>query len=288
MGDVPAQLGGTFGTGAAQEGAVLVLFHLGAADRTVTRQMIGLSALGALGEVYLQNFRDDLTGLADQHRVTDADIPLADEILVVQRCIGDGGTRQTDGLHHRLGGQHTGTAHLHHNILHHRGLDLRGILVSHGPPGSLGGGAHPIALGKIVDLDHSAVDVAGELIPVLVDGSHVVNDFLHIFQSLVGNHLEFKIFQIGKGLLMGIKLHTLDQLNIEDIDIQRSAGSNFGIQLTQGTGCCVPGIGEEGLALRFLALIQLVEGFFRHEHLAPDDQAGRCVFQCHGDGADGL
>ena len=53
---------------------------------------------------------------------------LGDVILIVWGGEGDGGPRQTHRLQLRLGGQHAGAAHLHHDIPQHRLLLLRGYL----------------------------------------------------------------------------------------------------------------------------------------------------------------
>ena len=73
--------------------------------------------------------------------------------------IGDGGTRQPDSPDHRLGRQYARTAHLDHNILHHRGLDLRRIFVGRCPPGELGGGTQPFPLDPLEEdmATHSSI-----------------------------------------------------------------------------------------------------------------------------------
>ena len=286
--NIPAQLCRTLSTGAAQESAIFILFHLCAADRTVCRQEISFRSFGTFGKVHLQNFRNDLSGLPDQNRITNADIPLGDEVLIVQCGIGHGGSRQTHSLHHSFRGQHSGTSHLDHDILHHCGLNLRRILICHSPSGALCGAAHAAALGQVIHFYHRTVDVTGKFIPVFIDGCNSLQNRIRVRQCHTVNDLEFQSFQIVKGFAVCRKGHTLAQLGIENVDIQAAAGSNLRIQLTQRAGSCIPRIGKERFSLLFLTLVELFEALFRHEHLAPDNESGRGIFQGHGNGADGL
>ena len=233
MGNVPAELGGTLRPGAAQERTVLVLLHGCAADRAAVGQMIGRSSLGALGKIDLQNFRDDLPCLADENGIADADVPLPDEILIVQRGVCHRRARQTDRPHHRLGGQHAGPSHLHHDVLHHGGLDFRGILVGSSPLGELGGIAQPFPLRQIVHLDDRTVDIADQLFPVLVDGQHFCINFRNFGQLFVWNHLEFQVFQVFQRLGVSGKLHAIRKLDVENINVQSPLRRDFRVKLPQ-------------------------------------------------------
>ena len=250
--------------------------------------MVSFRSFRTLGEVHFQNLRDDLACLADQHRIADADIPLGNKVLVVEGGIGHGGTSQTDRTNHRLGSQNTGSAHLNHDILHNGGLDFGRIFVGCCPPGEFCGGTQTFPLGQVIHLDNGTVNVTGQLLPGIVDGCHFLPDGCNVRESLLGDHLEFKGSQIFQGFRMAGEFCTLTQLDIEDIDIQSPFCCNLGIQLPQRTGCGIPGIGKQGLPFRLLTLIQLFKALFGHEHLAPDDQAGRGIFDGHGDRLDGF
>ena len=288
MGNVPAELGGTLRPGAAQERTVLVLLHGCAADRAAVGQMVGRRPLGALGKIDLQNFRDDLPCLADENGIADADVPLPDEILIVQRGVCHRRARQTDRPHHRLGGQHAGPSHLHHDVLHHGGLDFRGILVGSSPLGELGGIAQPFPLRKIVYLDDRTVNIADQLFPVLVDGQHFCINFRNFGQLFVGNHLEFQVFQVFQRLGMSGEFHAVRKLDVENINVQSPLRRDFRVELPQRPGGGVPGVGEQGLSQFLLTQIQLFKALFWHKDLAPDDKPGGCAGQGHGDGADGF
>ena len=86
---------------------------------------------------------------------------------------------------------------------------------------------------------------------------------------------------------MAGKIPALAQLEVEDPDIQQPLGADLRIQLPQGPGGGVAGVGKEGLARLLPLAVELVEHVFGHEHLAPDDEPGQLLRQGHGDGLDG-
>ena len=288
VGNISGKLGGTLRAGTAQECAVLILFYLRAANRTLARQEVRYCIFRTLGKVNFQNFRNDLTGFSNQDCITNADIPLRDKVLIVQRGIGHRSSRQPNRSNNRLRGQNTGATHLHHNILHHSGLDFRRIFVRSRPSGELCGGAKTLTLCKIIHFDHRAVNVAGKGFTGIVDVCNLCNNFIDIFQLLKRNYLEFEAFQINQGCLMTGKFDTFRQLDIENVNIQSTLGGNLGIQLPQRTGSRISGIGKEGLPFRFLTGIELLKALLRHKDFAANDQSGRRVFQIHGDRADGF
>ena len=288
VGKVPAQLGRALGAGAAKERPVLLPLCGGTAYGAAGRKPIGLGVFRPLGKVNLQDFRDNLSGLANQHRISDADVPLGDKVLIMKGCIGDGGSSQPHRAHHCLGGEHTGSSHLHHNILHHRGLDFRGILVGSGPSGELGCGAQLLPQSQGIHLDYGTVNVTGQVLPVFIDGLHRLANLLGGGKNLAGNDLEMQIPQVPEGLAVGLKFHTLRQLDIENQNIQSPFGSNLGVQLPQRAGSCISGVGEKGLPFCLLLFVELAEALLGHEHLSPHNQPGRSIGNGHGNGRDGF
>ena len=250
--------------------------------------MIGRRPLGAPGKIDFQNFWDDLPCLADEDGIANADVPLPDEILIVQRGVRHRCSRQTDRPHNGLGSQHAGSSHLHHDVLHHGGLDLRRILVGCGPLGELGGIAQPFPLRQIVHLDDRAVDVADQLLPVFVDGQHFCVDFRNFGQLFVGDYFEFQAFQVFQRLGVSGEFHAFRKLDVENINVQSPLCRDFRVKLPQRPGGGVPGIGEQGLSQLLLMKVQLFKALFRHEDLAPDNEPGRRTGQGHGDGTDGF
>ena len=288
VGNIPAELGRTFRARTAQERTILVLLRGSAANRANCGQHIGNRPCRPLFKVNVQNFGNNLPCLADMNRVPDADIPLGNEILIVQCSVGNGGTGKTDGSDNRFRRQDTGAAHLNNNILHNRGLDLRGIFIGNGPFWELGSGAHPLALGKVVYFDDGPVDIAGQLRPVFVDGHNFRYDLIRAMQNFERNHLKAEPAQILQRLRVILKFDALRQLDIEHKNIQLPFGGNSGIQLPQRTGGGVAGIGKQGLPLRFLTRIQSLKAFLGHIDLTPDNKPFRSALQCHGDGMDGF
>ena len=206
----------------------------------------------------------------------------------MQRGVRHRRARQTNRPHHRLGSQHAGPSHLHHDVLHHGGLDFRGILVGSSPLGELGGIAQPFPLRKIVYLDDRTVDIADQLFPVLVDGQHFCINFRNFGQLFVWNHLEFQVFQVFQRLGMSGKFHAIRKLDVENINVQSPLRRDFRVELPQRPGGGVPGVGEQRLSQLLLTQIQLFKALFRHEDLAPDDEPCRRAGQGHGNGADGF
>ena len=288
VGEVPQQLGRALRAGAAQGRAVLVPDHRGAAHRAGVRQRVGHRALRAFVEVHAQNLRDDLPRLLHQHSVPDADVLLGNEVLVVEGGVGDGGARQPHRGQHRLGRQHAGAAHLHHDVLDHGELLLRRVLEGHRPLGELGGGAQPLPVRQVVALDDRPVDVEGVVHPLLVDPVDLRLNLRRVGEGLVGDHLEVLGGHVVQGLRVVLEGLALRQLEVEHLDIQLPLRADLGVQLPQGPGGGVPGIGHEGLALQLPAGIDLREHRPGHIDLAPDDEPGQLLRQLHGDGADGL
>ena len=287
MGQIPQQLGRAFGSGAAHVGPVLVPFHRGPAHGACLGQEIGPAVRRALVQHHGQHLRDDLPRLAHQHCVPDADVLVGDKVLVVQRGAGDGGARQTHRLQHRLGGEHAGAAHLHHDIGEPGGLHLRRVLIGGGPPGELGRGAQHRPLAQIVYLYHRPVDVKGEPVPLLPDLSDGPGHLVHGGTQLVGDDLKALLGQIVQRLLVGLKGGPVAPLHVEHQNVQLPLGGDPGILLAEGAGGGVAGIGEQGLAPALPLVVQGVEHLFGHEHLAPDDEMLRRTVHPQGDGPHG-
>ena len=107
-------------------------------------------------------------------------------------------------------------------------------------------------------------------------------------QQFIRYNLKTQRFQIFQTMSVGLELHTLSQLNVEDIDIKTSGSRDLRIQLAQRTGGSVAGIGKQGFSLCLLSFVQRREAFLGHEHFTPDDQPRRGASKLHRNGADGL
>ena len=261
VGQIPQQLGGALGPGAADVGPVFVPLHRGPAHGAHRGEHIGDGPHGPLLPYHRQNLRDDLPRLAHQHRVPDAHVLLGNKILVVEGGVGDGSPRQPHRLQHRLGGEHPGTAHLDDDVHHLGGLHLRGILVGRRPPGKFRRAAQGLPLAQIVDLNDRPVDVKGELLPVFPDGGHPVHRLLNGGGTVMGNHFKVLGFQIVQRLQVGVERLPLRPLDVKDRNIQLPGGGHLGVQLPQGPGGGVPGVCKESLSP---SLPLLVDCFLRN------------------------
>jgi len=103
----------------------------------------------------------------------------------------------------------------------------------------------------------------------------------------VRNDLEMLGRQIVDGLGVGGELPSLRQLEIEYGDVQTALGRDLGVQLAQGAGGSVAGVGHQGLTLQLAAGVDLIEHAASHVDLAADDETGQLLRQRHRNGADG-
>ena len=161
MGNMTAQLGRTFCTCAAQERSIFILFYLCIADGALFGQMVRDASFRTFCKIHFQNFRNDFAGLADHNGITDTNITLRNEVLIMECGIRDRGTRQANSTNNRFGRQNTGSANLNDNVLNDGGLDFRRIFVGRCPLGKLCCSAKPFPLRKIIHLDDGTIDITG-------------------------------------------------------------------------------------------------------------------------------
>ena len=128
--------------------------HLGHGQRYLTAVPFGSHAAHDLG--------DNIARLLDDNRISDADVPLTDDIQIVQRCPGYGGARQAHGRKFRCRRQNAGTADLEGNSKELGLLLLGRIFISNRPLGGAASLAQNLSLCKRIDLDNGAVDVVRE------------------------------------------------------------------------------------------------------------------------------
>ena len=206
----------------------------------------------------------------------------------MKRGIGHSGARKSHRTDHSLGGEHSGTAHLDLDVLHHRLLDFRRIFIGCRPPGEFGGTAQLLPQSQVIHLDNRPVNITGKALPAVIDRLHFLLNFFHGGQKLIGDYLKAEAFQVFQRLAVAGKGNAVCKLDVKNQNIQSPLCGNLRIQLAQGTGSGVPGIGKEGLPRRLLGSIQLFKAFFRHIYLAPDNQPWRGIFNGHGNRADGF
>ena len=287
MSEIPQPLGGTFCACAAECHTILIPHYGSAADGTLGGDFIGYGIGRTLVHHHFHNFGDNLTRLADDDRVADANILAGDEILIMKGGKGHGAACQADRFKHRLRCQYARAPHLDHNIFQHRRLLLRRVLVGYRPAGTLGGAAQHIALGEVVQLHHRAVNVKGIVAPLFPKAVDLFQHFLRRMEAALRDHLEVLGLQILDGFRMAGKGFPFAQLHVENGNIQLALGGNTGIQLAERPCGGVTGIGHQGLTLNFAAGIDLLKNAAGHIDLAADDEAGQLFRQRHRQRADG-
>ena len=286
MDDVAQPLGRALRAGAAQESPIRVPDHGAAALRADGGQPVGHGLRRAAGLVHRHHLRDDLPGLLHPDRVPDAHVQPVDEVLVVQRGVGDRGARQADGFQHRLGRQHPGPPHLHGDVQDAALLFLRGIFVGHCPAGGLGRAAQGGALGQVVQFDHRAVHLIGKGVPVFADPVDLLHTGADVVIEAEGHHLEAHVPQSLQrrgmaGVVPGGQLHVVDD------QVQPPLCRHPGVQLPQGARRRVAGVGQRRLAADLPLGVQGLEILFGDVDLPPDDEPLRRVLQLPGQTADG-
>ena len=125
-------------------------------------------AAAALGQHDVHDGGNDFAGFFDGHGVADADVFLADVILVMQRGAADGAAGQEDRFEFGHGRERAGAAHLDGDAVEPRLGLLGGVFVGDGPARRLGGEAGDVALREGVQLDDRAVGLVGEVLAHLV------------------------------------------------------------------------------------------------------------------------
>ena len=106
--------------------------------------------------------RDHVAGADHGHDVADADVVVADVVLVVQRRVGDGRAADLHRLEHGVGVEHAGAADADHDVEQLRARVARAELVGDRPARVFAGGAELRLQREVVDLDHDAVDLVVE------------------------------------------------------------------------------------------------------------------------------
>ncbi len=178
-----------------------------------------------------------------------------------------------DGLQKGHGGEFSRPSHLNPDLLDHGFLLPRRELVGHGPAGVALADAEVLPYRPFVDLDDGAVDLERKLVPA---GGHLVAELDYLID--VGGLNPFVVngkppvpepvhdAPLRVGEVPG------GRQQIEHVQIERPAGGNLRIELTQRARRGVPGVGEGILPLRHPAFVQLLEGIQAHKNFSPDHQ----------------
>ena len=158
---------------------VRILVNAAAAIRAARRHH-NRAPVGALLDD-LEDVRDHFPGALDQHRIADLKAQPLDLVHVVQRRAAHGDAADGHRLNHRRGRQHACAPHAENHVLDDGRLLPRRILVRDGPPRSFGRESEFLLQRDFVDLDHDAIDLVRQLLPLAVP---LVAVLLHVIDRL--------------------------------------------------------------------------------------------------------
>ena len=114
-----------------------------------------------------ENLGDHVTGLAQNHRVTQQHALLDDDVFVVEGRLTNNRTSDGDRLHHRVGRGAARSTDSDDDVEQNRVHLLGRVLVGDGPARCPRCRPEPIVKFEAVDLDDNAVDLVFEVVAVL-------------------------------------------------------------------------------------------------------------------------
>ena len=230
--------------------------------------------------IYGAHLGNDFPGLEHADGIPNPDIQLINKILVVQGCPLYLGTAKLHRLKNSRRGDAACAPYGKLNIQQPGFLFLRRILVSHRPLGHLGSLPQLLPLGKIIDLYHGTVNIIRQAAPGGPDFINSRHDLLSSTANLVVvNDLHALFFHEIIGFRMAGKLPALSCLQIEHEHGQLPFLGNAAVQLPEGTGSTIPGIGKKLQPQKLLTVIYLGKCLPAHVHLPPHLKVRQAVLQ---------
>ncbi len=278
VGNPADQLGRTGRVGAVDGDLPGHAGYLLPAGRTAVRRRVDLLLARPHVHHRPDDVRNDLPGPFDNHPIADADVFFGDIVKIVQGRFGDGHPADGDGFQDGVGGEDPGSTHVDPDVQETGGCLPAGELVGQHPARRP---AHDAQVGgdpQVVDLDDHPVGLVGERIPLSLPLLAGRDGVLKV--GAVGGLLrdgEPQRAQILQRLPLGGRRGRLPLVGHHLIAEQTDGPlrGDAGIQLPQGAGGGVAGIGERLLPLLRLATVELLKVPDGHIGLPPDDQVGR-------------
>ena len=201
---IAQQLRRTFRTGTADCRFIFIGKNRCAAYRTYGGHFKRHRICRAFFRHITQNFRDNLSSLADTDGIPHTHILFPDKIPVVQCSTADGGSCKPYRLQNRIGCQHAGASNCDDNILQYRFLDLRRVFIGRSPAGIFCRRTQYITQGKAVDLNHGTVNIKIQLAAAV---THSFNFLLNVsgirINRIAWRHRKAQFFQVIQCLHMG-------------------------------------------------------------------------------------
>ena len=271
------ELGRTGRVDAADVHAAFVALDRTAANRTPLRERELLLFAGP----FLQNDADDvgndLARLFDHHRVADANVFAADFVGVVQADARDLGPGDFDGFEIGDRRQHAGLADLDGDVLDPRRRLPQLDLVGDDPSRRLAGGAEPVPLGEVVDLDDHAVGLVVEFVPPLELVGAVLKDGVDgIERSAVGNRRQAETTHQAEELVVSSHRNAFEPPFAMGEEAQPPLGALARIEQFERAGGGVARIGQLPFPPLRQNPVQPRQLRIRHVHFAANlDHFGR-------------
>ena len=204
---------------------------------------------------------DDIPGATDHHLVADPYILAMYLVLVVEGGHADVGATNEDRLEDRERGRPTGPPNVDLDVVEPRDLLFRRELVRDRPARRLGGEAEFNLIGERVNLDDDTIGLVLLVVARLFCRRDVPLD-----RREIGDRLRRRVDAESKRAQVVERLRVarerwpaLNVAQLVDPDRQVALRGHRRVLLAQGTSGCVPGVDEDLLAGRGLALVEGIE-----------------------------
>ncbi len=233
--------------------------------------------------------RDHVAGAGDDHLVALAHVLARQVLLVVQGRGRDGDAADVHGLEHRERHQVPGPAHVPDDLVELRRHRRRRELPGDRPARLAARDAELPPQAPLVDLDDDAVDLEVELVAALLPPLAARHELVAVLMA--GDVAVDAEATLAEPLELVAVRGVLDAVAEADPvgpHLQRPRGGQLRIQLAQGAGGGVAGVGEGRLARLGPLLVEAVEARAREVDLAADLDLARRVRNPQRDRADRL
>ncbi len=170
--------------GAAAVHFTLFAHGMTAANRADFRKFVRLRILRALVEQHAENLRNHVARALDRDRIADANAEPLDLVFVVQGRVLHHDAADRDRLEFRNRRELAGAADLNVDVFDDRRRLLGREFMRDRPARAARDEAEPLLPVEPVDLVDDAIDVVGQLSPLLLDLAIVLEQFLDAFALL--------------------------------------------------------------------------------------------------------
>ena len=212
MSDIALDQRGALGIDAANGDLGFVFHEVGFANRAGLGKDIRHGIRWAFGLHHAHHLGNDVAAFFQNDRIAFPNIFALDFLGIVQGGALDRRARQLHGFEVRHWGDDARASHLKRDVLKH-GLGLfRRVFVGDRPAGIFGCRAELVLLYEVVDLDHDAIDVVGQVRAFFLPLARKSDDLIHIVAQFVmgidgqaeGLHPR-EILRVGRGLIRRAK-----------------------------------------------------------------------------------